>query len=169
MFWHEKGLFCQTKPWSTLFLRTSCLFYLHLVCQTPQPLFYLLTLCKPTSVSSLSVACTWGSWGPWGTCSKRCGGGTQTSTRAIAKQAKNGGSPCLGESEREQRCNEQICASIEGESIQKMVCTWLREISSCSCLTVLPGPAWVLLSKTQVVRIHTGTAIGAEIPPIWGP
>ena len=27
------------------------------------------------------------------------------------------------------------------------VCTWLREISSCSCLTVLPGPAWVLLSK----------------------
>ena len=28
------------------------------------------------------------------------------------------------------------------------VCTWLREISSCSCLTVLPCPAWVLLSKT---------------------
>ena len=28
------------------------------------------------------------------------------------------------------------------------VCTWLREISSCSCLTILPGPAWVLLSKT---------------------
>ena len=28
------------------------------------------------------------------------------------------------------------------------VCTGLREISSCSCLTVLPGPAWVLLSKT---------------------
>ena len=29
------------------------------------------------------------------------------------------------------------------------VCTWLREISSCSCLIVLPGPAWVLLSKTN--------------------
>ena len=28
-------------------------------------------------------------------------------------------------------------------------CTWLREISSCSCFTVLPGPAWVLLSKTN--------------------
>ena len=26
--------------------------------------------------------------------------------------------------------------------------TWLREISACSCLTVLPGPAWVLLGKT---------------------
>ena len=28
-----------------------------------------------------------------------------------------------------------------------MVCTWLREICSCSSLPVLPGPAWVLLSK----------------------
>ena len=26
-------------------------------------------------------------------------------------------------------------------------CTWLGEISSCSCLTVLPDPAWVLLNK----------------------
>ena len=26
-------------------------------------------------------------------------------------------------------------------------CTWLGEISSCSCLTALPDPAWVLLSK----------------------
>ena len=31
------------------------------------------------------------------------------------------------------------------------VCTWLREISCCSCLTVLPGPAWVLLSKTYIL------------------
>ena len=38
------------------------------------------------------------------------------------------------------------CVSTEGEI---KVCTWLREISSCSCLTVLPGPAWVLLSKTN--------------------
>ena len=29
----------------------------------------------------------------------------------------------------------------------KSLGTWLREISSCSCLTFLPGPAWVLLSK----------------------
>ena len=26
-------------------------------------------------------------------------------------------------------------------------CTWLGEISSCSCITFLPCPAWVLLSK----------------------
>ena len=28
-----------------------------------------------------------------------------------------------------------------------MACTWFGEISSCSSLTDLPGPAWVLLSK----------------------
>ena len=31
---------------------------------------------------------------------------------------------------------------------QIKVCTWLREISSWSCLTVLSGPVWILLSKT---------------------
>ena len=31
---------------------------------------------------------------------------------------------------------------------RKSIGTWLREISSCSCLTFLPGPAWVLLSNT---------------------
>ena len=31
--------------------------------------------------------------------------------------------------------------------LRKSLGTWLREISSCSCLTFLPGPAWVLLSK----------------------
>ena len=29
----------------------------------------------------------------------------------------------------------------------KSLGTWLREISSCSCLTVLPGPAWLLLNN----------------------
>ena len=26
------------------------------------------------------------------------------------------------------------------------LCMWLGEVSSCSCLTVLPGPAWILLN-----------------------
>ena len=51
----------------------------------------------------------------------------------------------------------QICMNkievISGHLLQsftelpKMVCTWLREVCSCSCLPVLPGSAWVLLSK----------------------
>ena len=35
----------------------------------------------------------------------------------------------------------------EFTELPKMVCTWLRDICSCSCLPVLPGPAWVLLCK----------------------
>ena len=31
--------------------------------------------------------------------------------------------------------------------LRKRLGTWLQEISSCSCLMFLPGPAWVLLSK----------------------
>ena len=30
---------------------------------------------------------------------------------------------------------------------RKSLGTWLREISTCYCLTFLPGPAWVLRSK----------------------
>ena len=44
---------------------------------------------------------------------------------------------CWGSGKKKQNTERQI-----------KVCTWLREICSCSCLTVLPGPAWVLLSKT---------------------
>ena len=42
-----------------------------------------------------------------------------------------------------------------------ILCTWLGEISSCSCLTVLPGPAWVLLNKIckdSVSSLYSGTA-----------
>ena len=44
--------------------------------------------------------------------------------------------------------------TILSENVHKEIplkdCMWLREFSSCSCLTALPGPclAWVLLSKT---------------------
>ena len=63
-----------------------------------------------------SVDCIWGTWAPWETCSRRCGGGMQTASRTIVRQAENGGNPCLGESMREQLCNKQVCVSTEGES-----------------------------------------------------
>ena len=46
------------------------------------------------------------------------------------------------------------------------VCTWLREISFCSCLTLLPGPAWVLLSKT-CKPLFTSLYLAEETP--WSP
>ena len=49
------------------------------------------------------------------------------------------------------------------------VCTWLREISSCSCLTVLPGPAWVLLSKTKQTFISPSVQFQVGILLEHGP
>ena len=46
------------------------------------------------------------------------------------------------------RLRELAPAATQSTEGEIKVCTWLREISSCSCLTILPGPAWVLLSKT---------------------
>ena len=40
--------------------------------------------------------------------------------------------------------NQRIIHTTE---MRFILCTWLGEISSCSCLAVLPGPAWVLLNK----------------------
>ena len=34
---------------------------------------------------------------------------------------------------------------------EKKVCTWSGDLNYCSCLPVLPGPAWVLLSNV----LHT--------------
>ena len=58
-------------------------------------------------------------------------------------------------SERDKRVHRIRCCMRRRRHIttiyterQIKVCTWLREISSCSCLTALSGPAWVLLSKT---------------------
>ena len=39
------------------------------------------------------------------------------------------------------------CGRHSTEMRFKLCTTWLSEFSSCSCLTVLPGPAWVLLNK----------------------
>ena len=43
----------------------------------------------------------------------------------------------------------RYCAIEKGTEGEIKDCTWLREISSCSYLTVMHGPAWVLLSKTN--------------------
>jgi len=53
--------------------------------------------------------CKWGQWSPWSKCSKDCGTGIQTRTRATIEQAKLGGEPCEGEGEEERECTEENC------------------------------------------------------------
>jgi hypothetical protein len=54
------------------------------------------------------VDCEVSSWGGWSSCSKTCGGGTQTRTRTITKQPSNGGQSCPSLSET-QTCNNISC------------------------------------------------------------
>jgi hypothetical protein len=54
------------------------------------------------------VNCSVSDWSSWSPCTAKCGGGTQTRTRIVTRQASYGGNPCpiLTES---QNCNTQQC------------------------------------------------------------
>ena len=39
---------------------------------------------------------------------------------------------------------------------------WLRELSSCFCLTVMPGPAWLLLKKICIAYLYSGPCISGH-------
>ena len=47
-------------------------------------------------------------------------------------------------------------------------CTWLGEIYSCSSLTFLPGPAWVLLSKIHKLFFSFTPSPPLEGGAMWG-
>ena len=59
-----------------------------------------------------SVSTTYGAWSGWNSCSKKCGGGTQTSTRSVVKKSNYDGSTCSNTTEsRSQSCNTTSCCS----------------------------------------------------------
>lgn len=65
------------------------------------------------------VNCELGDWEPWSQCTASCGGGQQTQTRAIIKEAKNGGTPCGAALSHTQACSTQPCKT--GDAID---CLW---------------------------------------------
>lgn len=69
------------------------------------PILSQTQTCNP---QGCPVDCQVGAWSGWGTCSKPCGGGTQTQTRQITVQPQNGGGACPVLSQS-QACNTQIC------------------------------------------------------------
>jgi len=54
------------------------------------------------------VHCAVSGFGGWGGCSQGCGGGTQTRTRSITRNAANGGNACPGLTDT-RACNTQPC------------------------------------------------------------
>jgi hypothetical protein len=77
------------------------------------------TACPATDGQTSSQSCNTqncpidcvGNWTPWGTCSKTCGGGTQTRTFKVTTQAQYGGIACpvADGTPESQPCNTQNC------------------------------------------------------------
>jgi len=57
------------------------------------------------------IHCAWASWGKWGACSATCGEGKQSTTRKAATLARNGGTPCNGETTKSQTCQIKKCTT----------------------------------------------------------
>ena len=55
----------------------------------------------------LAVDCKWGEW-TYGNCSRTCGTGTRTNTRAKEVVERNGGS-CYGDPMKVEECNTSPC------------------------------------------------------------
>jgi len=65
-----------------------------------------------TSTPPPAINGKWGGWGPWSTCSKTCGLGEKSRTRACNSPApKNGGKSCEGTDVDKDECNLKECPS----------------------------------------------------------
>lgn len=57
-----------------------------------------------------------GSWSAYSTCTKTCGGGTQTRTWTTTTAPTNGGTPCPNPTTQSQSCNTALCPGSGGTS-----------------------------------------------------
>ena len=69
-------------------------------------------------IHSWLVNCEYSSWGEWNVCDKACGGGSQSRTREVKRQAWYGGTKCSVDATKDQQiCNEAKCPGIEIRNI----------------------------------------------------
>ncbi|XP_061184993.1 uncharacterized protein LOC133193009 [Saccostrea echinata] len=62
------------------------------------------------TLSACPIDGKWGSWGSYGSCSKTCGGGTQSRSRSCSNPApQHGGKSCPGSTSSSQNCNTHNC------------------------------------------------------------
>ena len=64
---------------------------------------------EKTKLSTHPCPCIWDEWADWSDCTVTCGGGNKTRTRAVLKEATNGGPACDGEAQEQEECNPDSC------------------------------------------------------------
>jgi hypothetical protein len=118
-------------------------------------------VCVAPAPSAAPLACQVTSWSAWSACSAQCGGGTQTSSRAISVQPANGGTACP-ELTRTQACNTQACIiGVNGTWNYTTTNTYTN--SMCTNLNAGPQSASMTLTEVGgVVRNSTGTRTGTR-------
>eukprot|EP01127_Copromyxa_protea_P011653 TRINITY_DN294_c0_g1_i1.p1 TRINITY_DN294_c0_g1~~TRINITY_DN294_c0_g1_i1.p1 ORF type:complete len:1674 (-),score=432.23 TRINITY_DN294_c0_g1_i1:61-4824(-) len=94
------------------------------------------------------VDCKWNEWSAWDSCSAKCGGGTQSSTRTVAVTATNGGAVCSGETLRTQKCNTAACPTD---------CVW-AEWTAWSACTASCGGGTQSSTRGQTAATNGGAA-----------
>jgi hypothetical protein len=100
-------------------------------------------LVKSACSTGPSADCELGQWGVWSQCSTSCGGGQQFKTRAIVKEATNGGKMCDDFLQETQSCNQQSCT----QQCSPVDCEWgdWTEWSACMhCVGQKRRTRWIL-------------------------
>lgn len=88
--------------------------------------------------------CEWGPWGQWDQCTKTCGGGQVTRSRATAKEATNGGAVCGSPGPTETAvCNDLSCDLIHAAAAARSSGSNASSASSpaVSSASASPSPA----------------------------
>ena len=74
--------------------------------------------CPPGTTLCGPVNCEVSEWSKWSKCSAQCGGGSQSRSRSITVEPKNGGAACPA-LEDDQDCNTQACVPICNDCVGK--------------------------------------------------
>jgi Spondin-like TSP1 domain/Thrombospondin type 1 domain len=103
---------------------------------------------QPCNVKPCAVDCKVGDWSSWSSCSKACGGGQQTRSRAVTTQEAHGGAACPALNET-QSCNTQGCP------VDCKVSDWA---ASSSCSRPCGGGTQTMTRSVTTAQANGGAA-----------
>lgn len=117
----------------------------------------------PTGTATCPRDGGWSGWSGWNSCSKSCGGGTQTQTRNCTNPSPaNGGAQCSGSATQSQACNTQSCYLFGGRHL-KTECSNLHHLGGDSYICRVAGSScpdgWTQYGNwsTSVAKRCTGS------------
>jgi len=98
--------------------------------------------------------CIWGQWEEWSTCSTTCEAGLRYREREVEKPAINNGTECLGSSDENQACNDEVCCPVN--------CEWGQWEEWGSCPSGCPPQEKTRIRRKRVVASCNGLECEGE-------